>query len=88
MSNLIGVDERGVRVGETHHRAKLSDADIDLIRDLAEAGLSYRQIAEKFDDGGPVPSKSTIRDVVKCRRRYQVAIRWKRKKFDHCFRSC
>lgn len=80
MSDLVGVDERGVRVGESHHRAKLSDADIDLIRELREAGLSYEAIRSKFDDGGPVPSKSTIADIVKCRRRYQVAIYWKRKK--------
>lgn len=68
----VGVSDTGRRCGETHHRAKLSDHDIDLIRDLHSEGIGYRRIAEKFE-----VSHSTVRDIVKCRRRYAVAIRWK-----------
>lgn len=67
----IGVNAAGYRVGESHHRAKLSDADIDLVLYLREAGLSFREIAEKFDDGITV-SKTTIRDVCSGRIRAQA----------------
>lgn len=38
----------GWRVGETHHRAKLTDHDVELIRVLHEDGLSCAEIARKF----------------------------------------
>lgn len=69
---LVFVNDKGKRIGEGHHRAKLSDADIDLIFFLREAGLSYGAIAGKFDDIPGGISKSTIRDVLTSRRRAQV----------------
>lgn len=70
---LVGVSEKGARCGEAHPRARLSDEDIDLIRELHEAGVGYRTIAAKFET-----SKSTVRDIVKCRRRGQPPARWKK----------
>jgi hypothetical protein len=54
--------------GERHPKVYLSDADCELIRDLyADGGvLSYAQLAKKFEC-----SKSTVRDIVKCRTRYR-----------------
>lgn len=57
----VGFNEAGLRVGETHHRAKLSDEDVQLVLELREPtldekgrvvrpGLSYRAIARKFDN--------------------------------------
>lgn len=46
---LVGVNERGLRVGQDHQRAKLTDRDVELIRGLHEDGMSYRKIAVKFD---------------------------------------
>ena len=60
----IEVNGRLCVVGETHHRAKLTDADVDLIHTLHEAGLSQRQIASKFDDLPGGISRSTVRDVL------------------------
>lgn len=34
---LVAINEKGMRIGETHHRAKLSDHDIDLICSLLDA---------------------------------------------------
>lgn len=49
------------RIGEEHHNATLSDDDVDMIRELHEEhGLSYNQLADKFD----VP-KSTIKSICK-----------------------
>lgn len=72
----VGVNERGRPVGETHPLAKLSDADIELIHELREAGLSYAAIAAKFDDGVTV-SKSHVRHIVNGHRRGQMPVRYR-----------
>ena len=35
--------------GERHQKAQLSDHDVELMRQLREAGMTYREIAEKFE---------------------------------------
>lgn len=61
----FGVDEKGNPLGEAHHRAKLSDDDVELIRDIYEEGMaSYSTLAKVF-----AVSKETIRDIVTFRRR-------------------
>lgn len=53
------------RFGQDHHNAVLTSVEVELIRTMYEDGFhSYKALAEKFD-----VSKSTIRDVVKYRRR-------------------
>ncbi|CAB4161275.1 hypothetical protein UFOVP728_39 [uncultured Caudovirales phage] len=59
---LIEINARGYRIGESHHRAKLSEEDVFLILSLRAAGLSYGEIARKWDDGVTI-SKSTVRDI-------------------------
>lgn len=76
MPKLIAVNARGHRVGESHHRAKLSDADVDLILYLRDAGLTYAAIAAKFDDDITI-SKSTVRDICLGRIRAQHPDRFK-----------
>ena len=46
-----GKTERGHghRVGETHHRAKLSDHEVELIRCLREGGMKNVELARKFE---------------------------------------
>lgn len=67
----IAVNEKGYRIGESHTLAKLSDNDVELIRQLHPA-LSYREIARKFD-----VHKSTIQKIVSCQSRGQFADNWK-----------
>ena len=45
-----GKTERGNghRVGETHHNAKLTDHEVELIRCLREGGMKVGEIARKF----------------------------------------
>jgi len=46
---LIPVNEKGFPVGEKHHNAKLSDVEVELMRDLYEEGLvGYRTLARFF----------------------------------------
>jgi DNA invertase Pin-like site-specific DNA recombinase len=40
---------RGRPAGPTHPRARLTWEDVELIRALRAAGLSYRKIARKFE---------------------------------------
>lgn len=65
------MNEKGYRVGESHQLAKLSNNDVDLIRQLHPA-LSYREIAQKFD-----VHKSTIQKIISCESRGQFADNWK-----------
>jgi hypothetical protein len=88
MNKRVAVNAGGRRVGETHQRAKLTDADVIMIIELHEAGLGYRQIAKKFDDmvidpatgtevPGYRPAWTTIRDVVKGNTRAQPIAKWR-----------
>jgi len=70
-------NDRGRVIGEHHHSAKLSEADIELILVLREAGLSYRQISEKFDTD-PRVSKSMVCAVCTGARRRQTTMGHKR----------
>lgn len=61
----FAVDERGNPLGEQHHRAILSDADVELIRDIYDEGMvGYGLLAQVFG-----VSRATIRDIVTFRRR-------------------
>lgn len=69
---LVLVNERGIPLGQDHHRAKLSNRDVDQIFELRELGLSYAAIASKFDDIEGGIGKTTIGDVLKGRRRGKI----------------
>jgi predicted DNA-binding protein (UPF0251 family) len=55
--------------GAAHPKAKLTDQEIDRIREMAEAGWSYGQLAHAFE-----VSKGGIAKIVKCARRAVVPI--------------
>lgn len=52
------------RRGDEHPGAALTDAEVDLVRELKESGWSYSALADKFE-----VSKSTIAGICQCRRR-------------------
>lgn len=59
------VDEFGNPLGEAHHRAKLTDADVEFIRDIYDEGMtSYGTLAKVFG-----VSKAQIRNIITFRRR-------------------
>ena len=70
---LVPVNEAGRTIGQHHHRARLSDADVALIHELREARLSYGEIGAKFDDDAR-PSRSTIAAICSGRRRCQTVM--------------
>ncbi|SAL47312.1 hypothetical protein AWB74_02121 [Caballeronia arvi] len=69
---LVGVNEKGLRVGQDHQRAKLTDRDVELMRQLHEQRMPRRDIAEKFE-----VSESTVDKIVNYRRRAQVAVKFR-----------
>lgn len=73
MSKPLAVNSCGYRIGETHHRARLSDEDVDLILLMrSEWGLSYGAISAKFDDFTPRIAPSTIGDICRGNSRAQI----------------
>jgi len=76
---IIGVNDEGRRVGEHHHRAKFTDEEIELIRQLRELvnsdgsqQWSYGAIAKCFNT-----SKGVIHDICSMRRRNQFVAHFK-----------
>ena len=73
-----GYSSAGCPVGETHPRAKLTDREVELIRELYgqpdEQGRAYgyRRLAAMFE-----VSKSFIRYVVKGERRWQEPVEYR-----------
>lgn len=57
-------------IGERHPLAKLSDHEVDLVRELHDDGngMSYSEIALKME-----VSKSSVADMCKYRRRAYIA---------------
>lgn len=70
----VGVNEAGLRVGEDHPRAKLSDHDVDLILELHLTGMGYAEIANKFE-----VTKWAIGRICRYERRAQTVTRMKLK---------
>ena len=57
------------RVGESHHNAKLTDHDVELIRQLHEGGMKQKVIAKKFDC-----SPANISEIVNYRHRIGIGM--------------
>lgn len=54
--------------GSKHHRAKLTESDIPLIRELVSEGVSLAKTAEKFGI-----AKGSVSDIVRRRTWWHVA---------------
>lgn len=62
---MVRRNHTGHRVGEDHHRAKLTDEQVSEIRARYPAVRSYRKLAELYGCG-----ESTVRDIVLYRTRW------------------
>lgn len=71
-----GVDEFGNPLGEAHLNAKLSDEDVEHIRDLYDTGMvSYATLGLLYN-----VSKESIADICKFRRRAATPVAYKTKR--------
>ena len=74
MIKRVPVNEYGKRIGEGHPRARLTDEQIDRIRDLHEDhNLTYLQLSEMYS----VP-RTTIASICQYARRAQTPFGWKK----------
>jgi len=46
---LLHFSEAGRRIGETHHKAVLTDHEVAILLQLREEGKTYAWLAEKFE---------------------------------------
>lgn len=67
-TRMIAINDIGRRVGDSHHNAKLSDHDVELLLAMHVEGWGYRTLAAKFE-----VSKSLVRKICKGTVRGQVA---------------
>lgn len=68
----VAVNESGLRIGEDHPNAKLTDHEVELIRSLHESGMGYQAIADKFDI-----NKSAVAKICRYERRAQYVADYK-----------
>ena len=73
MIKVVLVNSCGYVIGQDHHRARLSDLEVDQIIELRKAGCTWRDIADKFGI-----SKGQAHDYWSGRRRSQTATDQKR----------
>jgi hypothetical protein len=74
VSTLVAVNEAGLRVGEDHASAKLTDAEVDQMRELREdKRWSLPRLAVKFS-----VSVSTAHSICAYKSRAQRPAAWKR----------
>ena len=62
----ISRNERGYRIGQSHPRARSSDHEVELVRDLRDQCWTYSSIARKLE-----MSKSTVAEILEGRIRCQ-----------------
>lgn len=72
-TKMVQIGEYGKRVGESHGRAKLSDHEIDLVRQLKDEGMPVGEIAEKMEI-----SRRYVYKLVNYERRASIVAEWKR----------
>lgn len=70
---MVGVNAQGRVVGESHHRAVLSDHEVGLVLELRGQGFSYEWLAAKFE-----VSKSCVQKICTGRSRAQYPARFLR----------
>lgn len=68
----VAVNERGNRIGFSHHNARIPDDVVNRIRDLHERdGVGYRRLAAMFR-----LNLSTVKKIARYERRGQIPARW------------
>lgn len=72
MQRTVAVNGAGLRIGEDHPNAKLTDYEVELMRRLHEQGMSYKTLAKKFG-----VSKGAVAKICRYERRGQHAARFK-----------
>ena len=71
---LVALNERGYRIGQTHHNCTVPDEIVNKIRDLHEYHrIGYRRLARMFN-----LKRAFIQRICNYSRRAQIPARWAR----------
>ena len=73
MKKLVAVNENGLRIGEDHQNATLSNDEVEEMRQLHEDGASYDHLARRFG-----VSKWTVGRICRYERRAQTIFGFKK----------
>jgi hypothetical protein len=77
-AEVIALNERGFRIGATHHNATIPEEIIQRLRYLhEEEGIGYRRLGRMFNI-----RRDTVVKICRYERRGQVPHAWKRVKAD------
>lgn len=71
MARFVAVNEKGLRIGQDHPKAVLTDAEVRRLLDLRDEGYGYKRLAQMFE----IP-KRTVRSYCAGRTRNQLPARW------------
>ena len=66
MQRTVAINDAGLRIGEDHQNAKYTNGEIEMVLSLRDEGKSYGEIGRLVE----MP-KSTVRNIIKGRRRCQ-----------------
>lgn len=70
----VATNDRGMRIGQYHPNAKLTDQEVEQIRDLHEfAGWGYRKIAQAYG-----VEKACVAKICRYEQRVETFNNWKR----------
>lgn len=73
-TRMLAVNEAGIRVGEDHQRAKLTNSEVDRLLELHEEhGIGYKMLGAIF-----AVSRSTARSICRYEKRAQHATDFRR----------
>ena len=71
-TRTIAINDIGRRVGDSHHNAKLTNSEVDMLLEMHEQGMGYGRLSAKFE-----VSKSLVRDICKGKSRCQTPTDWR-----------
>lgn len=69
LKRIVAIGESGNRVGEDHHLAKLTNWEVEMVRQLHDEGMTYRDIAEKME-----VSESLVGKICRYQKRAVTAV--------------
>lgn len=72
MKRIVALNRRGLRIGEDHQGAKLTNNEVELMLALRDEGWTYKELATKFE-----VSRSAVRKICLGLTRCQAPTRYK-----------
>lgn len=72
-TRMLAVNERGLRIGESHPRAVLTNHEVGLLMGLRDEGYSYAKLAKVFE-----VHKGTVAKILSGQRRCQTPAAFRR----------